>query len=78
MKRLHLKYGFYDMRANVRAVVDLDGCDSIAELKKAALRFAVDHGMTCKFDRIHGGRAYVTFVRPIEKMLRDPAEYRAS
>lgn len=77
MKRLHLKYGFYDLRPNRRHVIDLDGQDTIGDLKKAAMRFAADHGMTCNFDRIHGGRAYVNFVRPTESMLRDPADRQA-
>lgn len=76
MKRLHLKYGFYDMRPNHRHVVDLDGQDTIADLKRYAMRFAADNGMTCNFDRIHGGRAHITFVRPVEPMLLDPADRR--
>jgi hypothetical protein len=74
MKRLDLKYGFYDMRPNHRHVVDLDGHDTIADLKRHALRFAADNGMTCNFDRIHGARAHINFVRASESMLRDPSE----
>lgn len=74
MKRLDLKYGFYDMRPNHRHVVDLDGQDTISDLKRYAIRYAKDHGMTCNFDRIHGARAHITFVRPSESWLRDPAD----
>lgn len=76
MKRLHLKYGFFDLRPNRRHVIDIDGQDTIADLKKAVARYADQHDMTFEFERIHGGRAYVTFVRPIESMLLDPAERR--
>lgn len=76
VKRLHLKYRFFDLRPNHRHVVDIDGQDTIADLKKAVARYAEQNDMTFDFVRIHGGRAYVTFVRPVESLLLDPADRR--